>query len=69
MDETDKNWIGIIIKKAENRLERNLKENEQKALSKIRSLTAYEIIENTLDDKYMTKKQINDYVQSISKEG
>jgi hypothetical protein len=69
MDELDRNWIESIIKKAENRLERSLEENERKALSKIRSLMAYDIIEDTLDDKSKTKEQINSYVQSISKEG
>ena len=69
MDELDKKWIEAIIRKAEVRLERNLKKDERKALSKIRSLMAYEMIEDTLDDKSKTKKQINNYVQSISKEG
>lgn len=68
MDKIDKNWIEAIIKKAENRLERNLEENERKALSKIRSLMAYEMIEDTLNDKSKTKEQINSYVQSISME-
>jgi hypothetical protein len=69
MDELDKNWIEAIIKKAENRLDRNLEENERKALSKIRSLMAYEMIEDTIDDKSKTREQISSYVQSISKEG
>lgn len=69
MDDIDKNWIEAIIKKAEARLERNLEENERKAFSKIRSLMAYEMIEDTLDNKSKTKEQINSYVQSISKEG
>ena len=69
MDDLDKNWIEAIIKKAEDRLERNLEENERNTLSKIRSLMAYEMIEDTLDNKSMTKEQINNYVQSISKEG
>lgn len=68
MDELDKNWIEAIIKKAEDRLERTLEEDERNALSKIRSLMAYEMIENTLDDKSKTKEQISSYVQSISKE-
>tara|TARA_B110000285_G_C14482280_1_gene320265 strand:- start:233 stop:442 length:210 start_codon:yes stop_codon:yes gene_type:complete len=69
MDKLDKNWIISIIKKAEIRLERSLEEKELKALSETRSLMAYELIEDTLDDKSKTKEQINNYVQSISKEG
>lgn len=69
MDELDKKWIEAIIRKAEVRLERNLKKDERKALSKIRSLMANEMIKDTLDDKSKTKEQINNYVQSISKEG
>lgn len=68
MDELDRNWIRAIIKKAENRLERQLEENELYALSIPRSLMAYEMITDTLDDYSMTKEQINYYVQSISKE-
>tara|TARA_R110002072_G_scaffold234192_2_gene391767 strand:+ start:1161 stop:1370 length:210 start_codon:yes stop_codon:yes gene_type:complete len=69
MDKLDKNWIISIIKKAEIRLERTLEEKELEALSETRSLMAYEMIEDTLDDKSKTKEQINNYVQSISKEG
>jgi hypothetical protein len=69
MDNLDRNWIKVIIKKAEVRLERQLDANELKALSKPRSLMAYEIIEGTLDDYSMSKEQISQYVQSISEEG
>ena len=65
----DKNWIKAIIKKAEARLERQLDVNELKALSKPRSLMAYEIIEDRLDNFSMSKEKIHGYVQSISKEG
>jgi len=68
MDELDRNWIQALIKKSERRLERTLEENELKALSKVRSLMAYEMIEDTLDDFTMSKEQISKYVQSISKE-
>jgi hypothetical protein len=69
MDELDKAWIEIILKKAEHRLGRDLAENERKALCKIRSLLAYEMIENTLDDASLSTEQIHGYVQSIAKEG
>ena len=68
MDDLDKNWINAIIKKAEKRLERTLDGDELKALSKIRSLMAYEIIEDTLNDQTISKEQISNYVLSISKE-
>jgi hypothetical protein len=69
MEELDNHWIEAIIKKAEIRLERKLEEVERKALSQMRSLMAYEMIEDTLDDKLKTKEEIHNYVQSISKEG
>jgi len=68
MDDFDRNFTESIVSKLTLRLGRNLTQNESEAFRRARSGIAYEMMMDCISDEEKSKKEIEDYVESVTNE-
>jgi hypothetical protein len=68
MDDFDRNFTESIVSKLTLRLGRNLTQNESEAFRRARSGIAYEMMMDYISDEDKSKKEIENYVESVTNE-
>ena len=68
MDDFDRSFTESIASKLTLRLGRNLTQDESDAFRRARSGIAYEMIMDYISDEKKSKKEIEDYVESVTNE-
>lgn len=66
MNDFDRSFTESIVSKLTLRLGRSLSQDESSAFRRVRSGVAYELMMDYISDEEKSKKQIEDYVESVT---